>query len=100
MRGAESSPEAGYRERRRSEQNPVGQIGPTIGNSLIQTVANSGTIWRGAVDRTFPIRCHHCPSHAAQVRPLDQTPAFLPLLEPRASPARPPQAKRPRDSLG
>ena len=46
--------ETGYRERRRSE-NPSGQIVPTIGNSLIQTVANSSTIWRGAVVGTFPI---------------------------------------------
>ena len=37
------------------QKNPSGQIVPTIGNSLIQTVANSSTIWRGAVVGTFPI---------------------------------------------
>ena len=52
--GVEYSPETGYRERRRSE-NPSGHIVPIIGNGLIQTVANSSTIWRGAVVGTFPI---------------------------------------------
>ena len=37
------------------QKNPSGQIVPIIGNSLIQTVANSSTIWRGAVVGTFPI---------------------------------------------
>ena len=29
------------------QKNPSGQIGQIIGNSLIQTVANSSPIWRG-----------------------------------------------------
>ena len=66
MWGAESSPETGYRERRRSE-NPSGQIVPTIGNSLIQTVANSSTIWRGAVVGTFPVSNMKTPSHPGAV---------------------------------
>ena len=34
---------------REVRKNPSGQIVPTIGNSLIQTVANSSTIWRAVL---------------------------------------------------
>ena len=49
------------------QKNPSGQIGQIIGNSLIQTVANSSTIWRGAVVGTFPVSNMKTPSHPGAV---------------------------------
>ena len=49
------------------QKNPSGQIVPIIGNSLIQTVANSSTIWRGAVVGTFPVSNMKTPSHPGAV---------------------------------
>ena len=48
-------------------KTPSGQIVPIIGNSLIQTVANSSTIWRGAVVGTFPVSNMKTPSHPGAV---------------------------------
>ena len=64
--GAEYSPATGYRGRGRPK-NSSGQIVPIIGNSLIQTVANSSTIWRGAVVGTFPVSNMKTPSHPGAV---------------------------------